>query len=66
MKYFLSLHFLPEVSELVRYLTSCQMFQMSTSEQDAKYGSGSNEIGGFALCVSLEALMVWAETTQNI
>lgn len=51
------LHFLLEVSELISYLTSCQMFQMSTSEQDAKHSLGSNEIGGLGLCVSLGALM---------
>lgn len=62
----LSVHFLLEVSELVSYLASCQMFQMSTSEQDAKHSLGSNEIGGLGLCVSLGALMVWAETTQDI
>lgn len=33
------------------------MFQMSTSEQDAKHSLGSNKIGGLGLCVSLGALM---------
>lgn len=42
------------------------MFQVSTSEQDAKQGLGSNKIGGLGLYLSLETLMIWTQTIQNI
>jgi hypothetical protein len=42
------------------------MFEVSTSEKDAKQGLGNNKIGDVGLYILLEALMVWAEATHLI